>query len=133
MKNHILKAIKEFDEDIVRNAASPAASYLFKTREVATKLDEKRAENFHSVNALLLFISRRCRLDIQTAVGFLCTRVSSPDEDDWVKLRRVLQYLKGTIDLVLTLGADDITKMKSWVDVLYAVHDDCRSHTGGAI
>lgn len=23
--------------------------------------------------------------------------------------------------------------MKSWVDVSYAVHDDCQSHTGGAI
>ena len=23
--------------------------------------------------------------------------------------------------------------MKSWVDVSYGVHDDCRSHTGGAI
>jgi hypothetical protein len=133
MKNHILKAIDEFDEDIVRNAATPAKAHLFSTRETAKKLDEKRAENFHSVNALLLFVSRRCRLDIQTAVGFLCTRVSSPDEDDWIKLRRVLQYLRGTIDLVLTLGADDITKMKSWVDVSYGVHDDCKSHTGGAI
>lgn len=44
------------------------------------------------------------------AVGFLTTRVSEPTEDDWVKLWRVLQYLRGTIDLVLTLGADGITK-----------------------
>ena len=52
--------------------------------------------------------------------------------DDWNKLKRVLQYLRGTIDLVLTLGADNLTKMKSWVDVSYGVHDDCKSHTGGA-
>jgi hypothetical protein len=49
------------------------------------------------------------------------------------KLRRVLQYLRGTIDLVLTLGADDIRKAKAWVDVSYGVHHDCRSHTGGAM
>ena len=60
-------------------------------------------------------------------------RVTEPTEDDWAKLQRVLQYLRGTIDLVLTLGVDDITKAKSWVDVSYGVHSDCKSHTGGAM
>jgi hypothetical protein len=132
MKKHILKAINTFSEDITRDAATPATSYLFKIREV-DKIDEKKAENFHSVVASLLFISRRCRLDIQIAVAFLCTRVSEPDLDDWNKLRRVLQYLRGTIDITLTIGADDITEMKSWVDVSYGVHDDCKSHTGGVM
>ena len=35
--------------------------------------------------------------------------------------------------MVLTLGADDIHKMQSWVDVSYGIHDDCKSHTGGAV
>ena len=132
IKKHILKALEDFDEDITRNAATPARSYLFETRD-APKLNESKTDNFHSVTALLLFISMRSRIDIQTAVSFLCTRVQHPDEDDWKKLRRVLQYLRGTIDLELTLGADDLKKMQSWVDVSYAVHDDCKSHTGGAI
>ena len=59
--------------------------------------------------------------------------MSEPDEDDWAKLKRVLMYLNRTIDLTLTIGADEITKMKSWVDVSYGVHHDCRSHTGGCI
>ena len=33
--------------------------------------------------------------------------------------------------MILTVGGDDITKMKSWVDVSYGVHADCKSHTGG--
>ena len=72
-------------------------------------------------------------MDIQTAVGFLTTRLSNLNEDYWTKLRRVLQYLRGIIDLILTVGADGINKMKSWVDVLCRVHDGCKSHTGGAI
>ena len=87
-KKHILKAINEFMDEITRNAATPAKHYLFNVRE-STKLDEERAENFHSVVALLLFVSRRCRLDIQTAVAFLTTRVSEPTLDDWNKLKRV--------------------------------------------
>ena len=132
MKKHIKKAIESFPEDVVRAASTPAAAHLFEVRD-AEKLDNDKAETFHSITAILLFLSRRCRLDIQTAVAFLCTRVSCPDTDDWKKLRRVLQYLNSTIDLVLTLGADDISKAKSWVDVSYGVHDDCRSHTGGAM
>ena len=132
MKKHILKAIEIFGEEIHRHASTPAKPQLFQTSD-AKKLDEKRADNFHSVTASLLFISRRCRLDIQTTIAFLCTRVGNPDEEDWNKLRRVLQYLKGTIDLVLTLGADDITKTKSWIDVSYGIHEDCRSHTGGCM
>jgi hypothetical protein len=132
MKKHILKAIKTFDEDITRNAANPATSNLFKIRE-SLALTKARVDNFHRVTASLLFISRRCCLGIQTVVGFLTTRVSCPTEDNWTKLRRVLLYLRGTIDLVLTIGADGITKMKSWVDISYGTHDDCRSHTGAAI
>ena len=133
MKKHIQKAIDAFSEDITRNAATPASNYLFEVREDIAKLSDSKADNFHSVTAALLFISRRCRLDIMTAVAFLTTRVSCPDEDDWKKLRRVLQYLRGTLDLELTLGADDITKVKSWVDVSYGIHQDCRSHTGGGM
>ena len=82
MKKHILKAIDVFLDDITRDAATPATPYLLKNRG-AKDLDERRADNFHSVTALLLFISRRSRLDIQTAVASLCTRVAKPNEDDW--------------------------------------------------
>jgi len=133
MKKHILRAIDTFLDEIVRSAATPARGYLFEVRDGATKLDETRADNFHSVVAALLFISRRCRLDIQVAVGFLTTRVSEPDEDDWAKLKRVLQYLRGTMDLTLTIGGTSIQHMHSWVDVSYGVHTDGKSHTGGCI
>ncbi|CAJ1959903.1 unnamed protein product [Cylindrotheca closterium] len=99
MKKHIQKAIDMFMDDINREATLPAKTYLFDVREAAKDLSEERADNFHSVTASLLYVSRRCRLDIQTAIGYLCTRVGCPDEDDWVKLKRVLQYLKGSIDL----------------------------------
>jgi KUP system potassium uptake protein len=32
----------------------------------------------------------------------------------------------------LILGADSLAESKSWVDAAYAVHDDMKSHTGGA-
>ncbi len=59
--------------------------------------------------------------------------MSEPDEDDWNKLKCALQYLRGMIDMMLTLEADDLLKMHSWVDVSYGMHDDCKSHTGGLV
>ena len=35
--------------------------------------------------------------------------------------------------MTLTLGADDIANMQVWVDVAYAVHEDCKSHKGGVM
>jgi KUP system potassium uptake protein len=59
--------------------------------------------------------------------------VSCSTEQDWAKLKRVLEYLRGTLDEYLVLGADDISIMKTWVDASYAVHGDMKSHTGGAV
>jgi hypothetical protein len=58
---------------------------------------------------------------------------SKSTEQDWSKLKRVLKFLKGTLDDRITLGADDITVMQTWVDASYAVHSDMKSHTGGTI
>jgi hypothetical protein len=35
--------------------------------------------------------------------------------------------------MVLTLGADNLHSLRTWVDASYAVHADMRSHTGGVI
>ena len=55
MKKHIQKATDTFMDEITRNTASPATSYLFKTRE-AEKLSEEKSDNFHGVVAQLLLI-----------------------------------------------------------------------------
>jgi hypothetical protein len=97
------------------------------------RLSRDDSEVFHSIVAKLLYVSKRSRLDIQLATAFLCTRVSCSTEKDWAKLKRVLEYLRGTLDEFLTLGADDIGMMKTWVDASYAVHKDMKSHTGGVV
>jgi hypothetical protein len=45
----------------------------------------------------------------------------------------VLEYVKSTIDLTYTIGADDIGRMRTWVDASFAVHGDMKSHTGGVV
>jgi len=66
-------------------------------------------------------------------VAFLCTRVSCSTEQDWGKLIHLLQYLNGMLDMPFIVGADNLKSLKSWVDAVYTVHNDMKSHTGGGV
>jgi hypothetical protein len=103
-------------------SVTPAAGHLYEVNKNAEPLDKSMSENFHTLTAKLLFLSKRARPDLQQAIGFLTTRVKKPDIDDWKKLKRVIQYLRGTQDLNLTLEADSTHVVKWWVDAAFAVH-----------
>ncbi len=131
---YLKNVISEFPELIKGRAATPAHDKLFVIRdnEDARKLNEEQALAFHHMVAQLLFMSTRSRRDIQTLVAFLTTRVKSPDEDDWGKLKRVLKYLNGTKYLKLRLTVDNVAVLKWYVDGSHNVHWDCKGH-GGAV
>ena len=132
MKDYINECIDVFGRnDIKKKASTPARHDLFDTNEKSNKIDSKRAEIFHHIVAKLLYVSKRARLDIETTISFLCTRVTKCDEDDWEKLRRLLGYLKNTLELPRIIGADSLSLMRSWADASFAVHRDMKSHTGG--
>ena len=133
MVNYLKEAIEEFGEDIVKTAVTPANRKLFEVSEESPDLDQNKREVFHSITAKLLYVSQRGRMDIQLAIAFLCSRVSCSTAEDWDKLRRILQYIKGLLDMYRIIGADDLSKMMTWVDASYAVHRDMKSHTGGVI
>ena len=96
-------------------------------------LGVNRAKKFHSITAKLLYVSNRARVDINLVITFLTTRVSKSTEQYWGKLRQVLQYIKGILDMVRILGADSMMALINWVDASYATHNGLRSHTGGFI
>ena len=79
----------------------------------------------------LLYVSKRVRVDLSTTIVFLCTRVSKSIDEDWEKLRRLLQYLKGTISMKIILGNDGLECMRTYIDASYATHMDMKRHMGG--
>ncbi len=100
---------------------------------LANVLPEEQAMAFHCTTVQLLFLSTRVQWDIQPTTAFLTTQVRSPDKHDWGKVKRVLRYLKGTLHMPLILSADSLTLSRWWVDAAYAMHDDCRGHTGAGM
>jgi hypothetical protein len=59
--------------------------------------------------------------------------VKSLDEDDWIKLKRLLKYTRGTIYIPLVLRDESLNIVKWWVDASYTTHGECRGHTGATI
>ena len=132
-KEYIQECIDAFDGCTNREVNSPHSARLFKVNGDSPQLSNARADAFHSITAKLLWIMKRARPDIETPISFLCTRVQSPNEDDNKKLQRVLQFLRCTIDDVRVIRPSNLTRLVSFVDAAYGVHDDMRSHTGGCM
>lgn len=133
MISYLKEALDAFPEDCTANANTPAASHLFEVNQECPKISEPDRQNMHSIVAKLLFVGKRARPDIQVPIAFLTSRVTKADQDDWKKLKRMLQYIHSTIDMPLTISIDNMSIVKTWVDAAYATHDDMRSHTGGVI
>ena len=120
--NGIIDGVKE----------TPASKNLFTIGE-SELLNEKEKEFFHSTVARLLYIAKRVRPDILLAISYLAKRVQSPNLHDYIKLERVIKYLRGSSELGIILEANINLHVLAWIDASHAVHDNHRSHTGTII
>ena len=121
------------DIPVTKTVRTPATVDLFSVNDESKELEKEKKEKFHSVVAKLLYMAKRARPDILTAVAFLTTRVQLATEQDWNKHERIIQYLNGTKDLALYLNANDGIIVNSFIDASFACHPDGKSHTGEMI
>jgi hypothetical protein len=78
MNDYIENLLDDAPEDMTGNATTPAAHRLFEVNDKAEKLNPTDSDIYHHTTARLLYLSKRARPDLQTAVAFLCTRVKQP-------------------------------------------------------
>lgn len=95
----LAKVLQEFTD--LKEEALPGKRNLFALSPDSVLLSEKRKRFFHTIVAKLLYLSRRARPDIITTIGFLCTRVQAPAEEDMAKLEQLMGYLLRTKNKVL--------------------------------
>ena len=131
MDGYVTDLLEHFE--VRGKAKTPATADLFTVNDEAMKLGQVDKEAFHSKTAKLLYLGKRVRPDILTAIVFLATRVQGPDTDDAKKLERVLMYLNGTREMCLTLEAMDPVQVIAYIDASYGVHVNGKSHTGSVI
>ena len=112
---------------------TPATAQLYSIDPNSKALDKEGAEFFHSLMAKVLYLAKRVRPDLLTAIGFLSKRIKEPTEQDRAKLNRVIRYLNNTKELGLTLHPKEDLTVLSFIDASYAVHRDMKSQTGLAV
>ena len=134
MEHYIDMMLQDAPEEMKGVATTPAASHLFKVNETDPQyLGTEQKKVFVHLVMQGLYLSQRGRPDIRTAIAFLCSRLRNPDMDDYKKLIRMIQYLRGTKGMILTLRANDDGMIRWWIDASYAVHADMKGHTGAAL
>ena len=103
------------------------ASHLFKINDNPILLSSSEKEIFVHLTMQGLCLSQ---CDIWTAISFLSCRLHDPDQDDYKKLTWLIQYLRATWGLMLTLGSNGKGQIQWLIDVSYAIHVDLKGHTG---
>ena len=66
---------------------TPAPADLFKRNENSPLLNDASRETYHGITAQALWLSQRSRPDIQLAMGYYCSSVKFPTDDDEDKLK----------------------------------------------
>ncbi len=75
-----------------------------------------------------MFLQTTTRPDICYAVGYLARALKAPKQADWMNAKRVLRYLKGTINYSLNYNNSEIAE--GYSDSSYAEETD-RKSVGG--
>ena len=93
--------LKKFGLENCKPAATPVATgtKLLKATEDSEFVD---ATLYQSAVGMLLYLSGWTRPDITFAVSNVARFCSKPTKEHWVAVKRILRYLKGTIDYGLT-------------------------------
>ena len=91
--------------------ATPAPSNLYEVRDPDAQgnklLSEEEREDYHTLTAKNLYLSKRGRPDLGTSISFHCTRVQKADLDDQKKLARTIRHLISTKHLPLILKINE--------------------------
>lgn len=82
--------------------------------------------------AELMYILKRAKPDSAPAVPFLTTRVSGSDDDCLIKLRRIIEYMNGTVYILsfwnYTVLCKQIVNSKSSTEAELVTVNDCIVH-----
>ena len=129
----IAKLIKEHLTDKDTVCRTPHQEDLFEVQDDEksdnSTLGPNQSKKFLSIVMSLMYIARLTRPDILLPVTYLASRSHYATQQDWLKLVRVLRYMKGTVNLGITVQCTDL-QLHCHCDASYGVHADGRSHTG---
>ena len=113
--------------------AYSASNELHVVRSEAKPLVGDKIDEFHLGTQKPLYVIKRARPDIDTTVAYLCNLVTKKNNHNWWKLKRVLKWLKQTINDKKIMGKGKTGINEKWIVNSYANHLDMKDQSWGRI
>ena len=105
----------------------PKANVL---KMILRERDKMKAVPYFSVVGSLMYAQVCTRPNIAFVVGLLCRYLSDPGQIHWKTAKKVLRYLQGTKDLMLTYRHINILEVVGFCDCDYVGYvDDKKSNS----
>ena len=103
-EEYIFKTLKAFGMEDCKPIATPMADAKILH---GTALDPQETKHYQRLVGCLLYVMHGTRSDIAYPVIRLSQHVAHPTFDQWLALKRILRYLKGTAFVQVCLGHHD--------------------------
>ena len=130
--SYVQNVLKRFGMDNCNPVSTPLepGKHFTKTPENEEGVD---TQQFQALVGSLIYASIATRPDISHSVAILSRHMSKPSKDHWGGAKRVLRYLKGTINLGLTFKRSSDFQLVGYSDADWAGDVDSRKSTSGYI
>ena len=120
--------LEELPCEIKATQKTPWTERLLKIQEGAKKFDEERRRIFHTYLMKRMFLCKISWPNIDQAIALISSRVKDTNKGSWKRLMWAMSFLKGTINVVLMLQADDTNTLTWYIGIAISVHADMESH-----
>lgn len=130
-RNYFEKLLTRFEMEQCNPVATPMETN-FELQEEDTELEEKTAEPrpYRELIGCLMYATTTTRPDLCATVNLLSRHQSHFTEKLWKGLKRVLRYIKGTLDLCLIFRKNKAPVMSCYADANFGSEADRKSTSG---
>ena len=87
---------------------------------------------YHHLIGSLLYLNHSC-LDLSFAVGHVSRYMQTPHESHWKEAKRILQYIRGTIQFGIHYSIEGTPLLVGFTDSDWADDPDDRKSTAGYV
>ena len=129
--NFTKELLKKFQMSESKQVETPSDPGMKLSKKTESE-DEFDKAKYQSAVGSLLYLSTRSRPDIAFAVGNAARYCSQPTQSHWSAVKRILRYLKGTMNLGLLYKPDDTT-LVGYSDADWAGDTNDRKSTSGYV
>ena len=128
-RGYIENMVKEYNCELL-SSKYPATSNLLHHADGHEDMSPADGTKYLSLAMKIMFVAVRCRPDVLFATTILAARCQNPTVEDYNRLLKIIKYLNGTKDQVLTFRSDIPINPRMFIDASFQTHRDAKGHSG---